>query len=87
MSESKLPKVGDTFAGCHCEQAILKEDAYVWIFSRDNHAVIVSIPISQYMDALLDHYLREEMLDSMAKFVYKSISFKGKIMYFDQKGS
>lgn len=65
-------EVGETFAGCRVEAADNKDPGRVWIFSRGNEAVVVSVPWDDYFEAISSRYARERFLDQMAERIYRS---------------
>ena len=67
---------GDKFNGCRVEQSKDTETGHVWIFSRGNEAVVLSLPADQYFDLLVKHHERERVLDYMAECI--DISFREK---------
>ena len=67
---------GDKFNGCRVEQSKDTETGHVWIFSRGNEAVVLSLPADQYFDLLVKPHERERVLDYMAECI--DISFREK---------
>ena len=49
---------GDKFNGCRVEQSKDTEIGHVWIFSRGNEAVVLSLPADQYFDLLVKPHER-----------------------------
>ena len=79
-----LLEVGETFAGCRVEASENKDNCHVWIFSRDGHAVVISLPYDQYFSMIVSPMEREELLDRMAAQIYEAMKGKERKLFFDQ---
>lgn len=65
-------EVGERFAGCRVDAAVNNDHGRVWVFSRGNEAVVVSVGWNDYFDALSSPYGKERFLDQMAERIYES---------------
>lgn len=74
--EAMILNEGEKFNGCRVESSKDVDTGHVWIFSRGNTAVVMSLPADQYFDLIVKPYERERVLDYMAECI--DISFREK---------
>lgn len=63
---------GETFNGCVVEQSTDTETGHVWIFSKMNRAVVISLPTDQYFDMIVKPHEKERAIDFMAECLNKA---------------
>lgn len=80
-------EVGDKFAGCRVEQSKDTENGHVWIFSRGNEAVVMSLRYDDYFIMIAHPQERERILDQMALELHQTLRDREKkISSLDVKG-
>ncbi len=71
-------EVGSKFAGCRVESSRDTDHGHVWIFSRDNQAVVIGMPYTEYFTFIGYPHERERMLDEMAMEVHQTLRDRAK---------
>ena len=62
--------VGNSFSGFKVEASVNKQNCHVWVFSRNNKAVVVPISYDDYFTLLSDPLERERIMDYLAMQIH-----------------
>jgi len=73
--------VGNTFSGFKVESSENTETCHVWVFSRGNNAVVLSLPYDEYFTLLSNPAEGERIMDALAAEVHRSFREKESKIY------
>lgn len=69
LGKYRLPEEleeGSLFSGFRVESVKQTETGVVWIFSRSNHALVLSLPYDEFWDLISSKVQGEYLMDEMA---------------------
>lgn len=71
--------VGNFFSGFRVESGQQTETGYVWVFSRNNHGLVLSLPYDEFFDLLSNPKQGEYLMDEMAGELHRQFRERDRI--------
>lgn len=65
---------GSSFSGFQVVSGAQTESGYVWVFARNNHAMVLSMPYDEFFDLISNGHSREYLMDAMAMELHRRYS-------------